>query len=140
MWHSRNTGGKHWTRRAGHGAHAAALAVGLIVLGGACAPEAPEGDIPTHPGDRFSVTLEWYAPETDAVGQPLLDLAGYRLYYSTESPATGPGTTLLDVGDVTRYTAGDLAPGTYFFAVTAYDADGNESLPSGELQVEVGAG
>ena len=135
MWQTRNTRVRR-TQPEHRGGMALLVAVGCVLSG--CAPDAPEGGFPTHPGDRFAVTLEWDAPATDAVGGALDDLAGYRLYYSDASPPSGPGGVVLEVGLVTRRTVGDLAPGIYFFAVTAYDRDGNESIPSGELQVEVG--
>jgi hypothetical protein len=36
------------------------------------------------------------------------------------------------MGNVNTYTTGDLPPGTYYFAVTAFDNTGNESGPSNE--------
>jgi hypothetical protein len=114
------------------------LAVAMLTLVWACTPDAPEGGVPTHPSDRFRVTLAWDAPTTDAVGRPLDDLAGYRIYYSSQSPVVGPRATMIEVGDVTQYTVDNLAAGMHYFAVTALDVGGNESLPSGELQVEVG--
>ena len=119
---------------------------GVLSLGGVlalafvagCAPDGPGGGIPTHPGDTYSVTLEWDAPTTDAVGRPLEDLAGYRLYYSPESPSEAAGAEMVDVGEATHYTVTSLEAGEYLFAVTALDEDGNESEFSDPLPVEVG--
>jgi len=109
----------------------------MLVAGAACDPDGPGGSLPTHPSDTYAVTLEWDAPTTDAVGRPLEDLSGYRLYYAeTESPATSG--TVIDVGSVNTITVRGLAAGDYLFAVTAYDADGNESDLSEPLPVEVG--
>lgn len=83
------------------------------------------------------MTLEWNAPTTDAVGRPLEDLAGYRLYYSADPPGEADAETV-DVGDTTRVTVTDLEAGDYLFAVTALDRDGNESEFSEPLPVEVG--
>lgn len=59
------------------------------------------------------------------------DLAGYRLYYGTSSHDY---LWLLDVGKVTSVTVPDLARGMrYYFAVSAYDSSGNESLFSAEV-------
>ena len=53
-----------------------------------------------------NVTLEWN-PNSDT------DLAGYRIYYGTES---GVYTETIDVGNVTEHTAINLLPDiTYFF-------------------------
>lgn len=119
------------------------LAVGLpltlLTLLVACAPESPEGGLPTHPSERFSVTLAWDAPSTDAMGNALEDLAGFRIYHSPVMPPDGPEGTRIEVGGATEYTVQDLAAGSYWFAVTAVDASGNESDLSEALRVEVGA-
>ena len=128
MWHDRNN-------RLSQTLAACTLA---LVSASSCTPDGPEAEPPTHPSDRYSVTLEWDAPSTDAVGRPLEDLAGYRLYYSPDPSADTPGDEMVDVGDTTRVTVTDLAAGTYVFAVTALDEDGNESEFSEPLPVEVG--
>lgn len=57
--------------------------------------------------------------------------AGYRVYYGTLS---GIYTRTLDVGKKAFATIADLVEGrTYFFAVTAYNAAGVESVPSEEI-------
>lgn len=67
------------------------------------------------------------------------DTAGYRVYYGTASgsyaQARGAG---LNAGNATRYTATGLVAGrTYYFAVTAYDAAGNESAFSSEVSKSI---
>ncbi len=75
-------------------------------------------------------TLTWDPPTTNADGTPLTDLAGYKVYYGTES---GNYSQSIDVGNVTTYTVSGLTNGqTYYFAVTAYDTSGNESDYSNE--------
>ena len=118
---------------------------GVLALGGvlafafvaACAPDGPGGGIPTHPGDTYSVTLEWDAPTTDAIGRPLEDLSGYRLYYWQTESATG-SETMIELGTETGVTVSGLLAGDYLFAVTALDTLGNESELSDPLPVEVG--
>lgn len=128
MWHDRNN-------RLSQILAACALA---LASASACTPDAPGGGPPTHPTDRYSVTLEWDAPTTDAVGRPLEDLAGYRLYYAPDPVSETPGDEMIDVGDATRFTVTGLAAGSYLFAVTALDEEGNESEFSEPLPVEVG--
>lgn len=113
-------------------------AVGALVSVYSCSPEGPEGGLPTHPSDGFSVTLEWDAPTEDAVGRRLTDLAGYRLYYSPALPLAGPQVTRLEIGLETTATVEGLPAGRYFFGVTALDIVGNESDLSAPLEVEVG--
>ena len=63
------------------------------------------------------------------------DLAGYRLHHGLVSRAYDVS---LDVGMATEATVSDLSSGTtYYFAVTAYDTGGLESLPSDEVSVTV---
>ena len=61
----------------------------------------------------------------DANTEP--DLAGYKLYQSTVGP-TGPFVYVKTIskGTLTAATA-DLADGTYWWVLTAYDNSGNES-------------
>ncbi len=114
-----------------------AVATGTLSVH-ACSPDAPEGGLPTHPSEGFSVSLEWDPPTVDAVGRPLTDLAGYRLYYSPALPPTGPEGVSVEVGDTPRATVSGLPAGTYYFAVTAVDSAGNESDLSAALAVGVG--
>jgi hypothetical protein len=80
-----------------------------------------------------SATLVWNPPTTNADGTPLVDLAGYKVYYGTSS-LNYPWN--VDVGNVTTYTIDTLTPEvTYFFAVTAYDTSGNESEFSNEVSL-----
>ncbi len=75
-----------------------------------------------------TATLNWVAPSTRQDGSPfsLSDLKGYNVYEGT----TASNLTLLmriDVSTATSYTAANLAPGTHYFSVTAYDINGAES-------------
>jgi hypothetical protein len=120
---------------------AAVRALGLIacvaaITSAGCAPDGPTDGIPTHPTDTYSVSLEWDAPTTDALGRPLQDLAGYRLYYRA-SDATDFEPPV-EAGAATSATVDGLAAGDYLFAVTAVDSEGNESDLSEPLPVEVG--
>ena len=71
-----------------------------------------------------SVTLAW-DPNPDPT------IAGYRLYSGTSSRIY---TQQLEVGNMTTTLVSNLADGrTYFFAVTAYNTAGAESIPSNEV-------
>ena len=70
------------------------------------------------------VTLAW-----DTNLEP--DVAGYILYYGTQSRYYDYD---VDVGDITSITISGLAEDvTYYFSVTAYDVEGNESNFSAEI-------
>jgi hypothetical protein len=76
-------------------------------------------------------TLSWDPPSTNADGTTLTDLAGYRVYFGTSS---GIYSKNIDAGNIATYRINNLTDGlTYFFAVTAYDSDGNESEYSNEV-------
>jgi len=71
-----------------------------------------------------SLTLAW-DPNTEP------DLAGYKVYYGTQS---GDYDDAIDVGDVIQYTVWGLEPETrYYLALTAYDISRNESDFSWEV-------
>lgn len=66
--------------------------------------------------------LSWNAPQQGA--------AGFKVYYGS-----APGTygKAIDVGLAQGYTVSGLPAGTYYFAVTTYDATGSESPYSNEV-------
>jgi hypothetical protein len=75
-----------------------------------------------------SVTLTWN-PNTE------LNLSGYNVYYGG---ASGTYTNMITVSNVTNTTISGLVAGvTYYFAVTAYNTLGQESVYSGEVSYSV---
>jgi Bacterial TSP3 repeat len=78
-----------------------------------------------------NLTLAWDPSANNVDGSPLTDLAGYRIYYGTSSRSY---TTIRNVGLVTAASVTNIPSGpACFFAVTAYDTAGNESVFSAEL-------
>ncbi|HBH61476.1 MAG TPA: hypothetical protein DDX85_07015 [Nitrospiraceae bacterium] len=72
-----------------------------------------------------SATLSWLEPSTNEDGTAISDLAGYKIYYGTDSTSF---TKSIDVKNVTTYQITNLISDlTYYFAITAYDFYGNES-------------
>jgi hypothetical protein len=76
-----------------------------------------------------SVTLMWAAPTDNTNGTPLTDLAGYHIHYGT-SPDNLTRVIELAGTSNTEFELSGLAPGTYYYAVTAYTATGTESAES----------
>lgn len=77
-----------------------------------------------------SATLSWYPPLANEDGTPLIELAGYKIYYGTASQNYSDS---IDVGNVTTFTIPNLSEGvTYYFAVTAYNTSQKESKYSNE--------
>jgi len=79
------------------------------------------------PAFAADVTLSW-DPNSES------DLAGYRLYYGTASGVYGMPITL---GIQTTFTITNLPPGTYFFALTAFNTSGLESGFSNEVTTTI---
>lgn len=77
-----------------------------------------------------AVTLSWVAPTDNTNGTPLTDLAGYRIHYGTNKDNL---TKVIDLTgtSTTEYEVSGLAPGTYYFAISAYTTEGTESAESG---------
>jgi len=76
-----------------------------------------------------NVTFTW-DPNSES------DLAGYRLYQSNTSGAYtyGDGNQIATIPTgIETVKIADVADGTYFWVLTAYDATGNESGPSNEV-------
>src|SRR4029434_8636121 len=76
------------------------------------------------PAQAAQVQLAWDAP-VQPNGTPVPNLAGYKLYYGSQS---GQYQTTIPVGLTTTYTVTNLSAGqTYYFAVKDYDSTGTES-------------
>ncbi len=76
------------------------------------------------PTTTGTASLSW-DPNTEE------NVAGYNVYMGTQPGVYG---TPISVGVTTSYTAGGLTGGkTYYFSVTAFDSDGNESMHSTEV-------
>lgn len=65
------------------------------------------------------------------------NIAGYKVYVGTGSRTYGAPRV---IGNQTTYTVTGLGPGVYFFAVTAFDASGNESDFSNEVSQQIAPG
>jgi len=76
--------------------------------------------------------LSWQPPSENIDGSQLTDLAAYRIYVGTISRNY---YTQIELGDVSasQYFV-NLEPGEYYLAMTAIDAEGNESALSNEVR------
>lgn len=74
-----------------------------------------------------TATLTWTPPTENTDGSPLVDLAGYIVYWGTAPGDYTSSATLSNPG-LTSYVVENLASGrTYYFATTAYNGGGLES-------------
>lgn len=83
-----------------------------------------------------NATLTWTPPTTNEDRSTLTDLAGYKIYHGTTSGKYSETVTITNPG-VSSYTVENLNVGTHYFAVTAFDANGNESKHSSEASKNI---
>lgn len=80
--------------------------------------------------------VHWQAPTRNVDGSALVDLVGYKFYWGTTS-RNYEGSARVNSPSWTQYNPHHLAPGRYFIAVTAIDAQGHESGYSNEIRIDV---
>lgn len=85
---------------------------------------------PDPPPTPVGATLSWTPPTQNTNGTALTNLAGFRIHYGTTPDLAQ--TIQLASPSVTRHTV-NLAPGTYYFAVSAYNTAGVQSDPSATI-------
>ncbi len=75
-----------------------------------------------------TVSISWNAPTVRIDNAPVVpsEIGGYRIYYGSDSNNLQLLTEITDPGR-TNFTTAELTPGSYYFAVTAYDVYGTES-------------
>ncbi len=79
--------------------------------------------------------LSWTAPTKNTDGSNLTNLSGYKIYYGTSSKNYSQ-TVSVPGGTTSTWTL-QLAPGTYYFALTAIDSAGGESAKTNEVSKSV---
>jgi hypothetical protein len=80
-------------------------------------------------------TLTWQAPQQNVDGTPLMDLAAYRIYVGTTSRAYFQEVEIRNPAATSHFL--ELERGEYYVAMTAVDAEGNESAYSNEVLEQV---
>jgi hypothetical protein len=83
-----------------------------------------------------SVTLSWSAPTDNTNGTALTNLAGYNIYYGTNSTDLSQKVSLTTVGLLT-YVVTNLNSGTWFFYITSVNTAGTESSPSAVVSASI---
>ena len=81
----------------------------------------------TTPAAYGVATLSWQPPTENTDGSVLTNLAGYKIYYGTEA---GNYTEIITIDNpgIAEYIVDNLPPGnTYYFVITAFNAEGIES-------------
>jgi hypothetical protein len=80
-----------------------------------------------------SIELNWTAPTQNSDGSPLMDLAGYKIYYR-RNPGSYDQEIPINNPSVTTYIVEQLNPATYYFAATSINSSGVESEYSAEIE------
>jgi len=83
-----------------------------------------------------SITFSWEPPTQNSDGSPISNLAGYKIHYGTRT-ADYTQTVAVENAGLTRFVVDNLPSGTYYFAITAYNAQGLESPLSGEITAKL---
>ncbi|HJR71855.1 MAG TPA: hypothetical protein VKA43_17555 [Gammaproteobacteria bacterium] len=85
----------------------------------------PQFDLTVRAVSHGSVLVTWEAPTENTDDSPLVDLAGFNIYYGADPE---PTATVAVVGTgITAYRISGLSPGLYYFSTTALNSQGIES-------------
>ena len=76
-----------------------------------------------------SAALSWLPPTANTDGSALTNLAGYRVYWGP-APGNYEKAAAVDNPGVAAHVVAPLTPGTWYFVVTAVNAEGVESAYS----------
>jgi len=109
----------------------------ISVVAGTTTVALPAFSIVVSDGNsKSNVTLSWQAPTENADGTALVDLKGYKVHYGPASKIYSETIQVTNPG-LTTYVVQNLDVGKYYFAVTAYNAAGQESWLSPEVSTQV---
>lgn len=84
-----------------------------------------------------ATTLEWELPTVTTDGQPLGELAGFRIHYGTDADVLAETIEVQNPG-VANYVVDNLPSGKYYFAVRAVTTTGAQSPLSNVIVKTIG--
>lgn len=99
--------------------------------GGGGSSDAGASPAPAPATGSGTASLSWSAPTQNTDGSSLTDLAGFRIYYGTNSGSYS-NTVTLNSPYTRSYTISSLPANTYYMVVRAFDTANNEGPPSVE--------
>jgi hypothetical protein len=83
-------------------------------------------DVSVNPIAVGAATLSWNPPTENSDGTPLMDLAGYRIYYGRNADNLTQVVVVNNPG-LTRYVVENLSPARWHFEMTSVNDEGVES-------------
>ncbi len=83
-------------------------------------------------GTSGAATVHWTPPTQNTNGSTITNLAGYIISYGTSASSLTSKIKLTNAG-LTSYQIDNLAKGTYYFAVSAYNSAGQTSVLSAKV-------
>jgi len=113
-----------------------ASGITISVSDGAKTASLPAFSIAVNQSASGSATLSWMPPATNTDGSALTNLAGYRIYYGTNSSALNTSIQVTNPG-VSAYVISNLSPATWYFSVRAYNSANVESNFSSQVSKKV---
>jgi hypothetical protein len=99
------------------------IAVGAAATTAAVSLQPPPLPSSLPPSSTGTVTLSWTPPTENTDGTTLTNLSGYHIYYGTSESNLNQRIEVANPG-VASYVVSSLTPGTWYFAVAAYNATG----------------
>ncbi len=101
--------------------------IAISVSDGISSDALPGFTITVNQTGTKSTTLSWIPPTQNEDGSPLMDLAGYKIYYGTSAGNYANEITINNPG-ITTYVVDNLSPDTWHFVSTSFNASGVESV------------
>jgi len=125
-WASINASTGRVTGTPGAGDVGTSSGIRITVSGGGTSDTSPAFSVEVVAAASGSATLTWQPPTQNADGSPLTNLVGYSVYWGL-TPSDLSNSTRINNAGITSYLVEQLTPATWYFAITARDADGDES-------------
>jgi hypothetical protein len=111
--------------------------IAISVSDGAATASLPSFTVTVQQIQLGSATIRWTPPTQNTDNSPLTNLRGYRIYYGTSSGNLSQVLDLPNAG-LSSGVVENLSPGTWYFAVTSYNASNVESDRSNVTSKTIG--
>ena len=100
--------------------------------GGSSGSDASSSGVSVVPKGDGTALVSWTPPTQNTDGSPLTDLAGFKIYYGT-FPGEYEEPKIVNNPGMSSLLVEDLGEADWFFAMTAFNTSGIESVYSDEV-------